>query len=102
MPQTTDHIITTLKNEEDFLKRRYFIDHVVLYGSYAKSQQSTESDIDLLYTTMPGAGMTLARLKSVENYLSGLLSIKKIELVHSASLNPVVKENIEDHAIPIF
>lgn len=63
MSQTTDNIISTLKKEEDFLKRLYFIDHVVLYGSYAKNQQHAGSDIDLLYTTMPGAGMTLARLR---------------------------------------
>jgi len=46
--------------------------------------------------------MTLARLKSFENYLSKLLNINKVELVSKHSINPVVEKNIEKDAISIF
>ena len=61
-----------------------------------------ESDIDILYTTIPNGTMTLARLKSIENYLSQLLKIEKIELVSKQSINPVIAKNIENYAINIF
>ena len=73
-----------------------------LYGSYAKKQQNIKSDLDILYTTIPEGPMTLSRLRSIENYLSQLLMIEKIELVSNESLNPVVKRNIEQYAISIF
>lgn len=102
MLPTTQHIIETLRNEESFLKSRYFIKHMDLYGSFARDQQNVESDIDLLYTTIPNGEMTLARLRSFENFLSQLLNIEKIELVSKQSINPVVEINIEKDAISIF
>ena len=102
MLPTTQHIIETLRNEESFLKSRYFIKHMDLYGSFAREQQNVESDIDLLYTTITNGEMTLARLRSFENYLSQLLDIEKIELVSKRSINPIVEINIEKDAISIF
>lgn len=102
MLPTTQHIIETIRNVESFLKSRYFIKHMEIYGSYAKKQQHVDSDVDLLYTTIPDGNMTLARLKSIESYLSQLLKIEKIELVSKQSMNPVIAKNIEDYAISIF
>lgn len=73
-----------------------------MYGSFAKEQQKKDSDLDLLYTTMPDGGMTLSRLRSFENYLSQLLNIEKIELVSRQSINPVIAEDIKKYAISIF
>ena len=98
----TQHIIETIRNEKAYLESRYLIAHLALYGSYAKKQQKPGSDIDLLYTTIPNGGMTLARLKSIETYLCGLLKIEKIELVSSKSVNPVIAKDIEKYAISIF
>jgi predicted nucleotidyltransferase len=102
MLPTTKHIIDTLKKEEAFLKSRFFIQHMDLYGSYAKNLQLPESDIDLVYTTIPNGAMTLARLKSIEEHLSQLLKVDKIELVSRQSINPVIAKNIEKDAISIF
>jgi predicted nucleotidyltransferase len=101
VPNTKD-IIEMIRKEESYLKSRYFIKHIDLYGSYAKKQQHIDSDIDLLYRTIPNGNMTLARLKSIETYLSQLLKIDKIELVSKQSINPVIAKNIENYAIPIF
>ena len=73
-----------------------------LYGSFARGQQNLGSDIDLLYTTIPNGEMTLARLRSFENYLAKLLNIERIELVSKQSINPVVEKNIEKDAISVF
>ena len=98
----TRNIIDTLRSNEAYLKSRYFIKHIDLYGSFAKQSQQEDSDIDLLYTTLPNGSMTLSRLRSFENYLSALLKFEKIELVGKESVNPIIAKNIEDYAIPVF
>ena len=102
MMRGTQNIIDTLRSNEAYLKSRYFIKHIDLYGSFAKESQQADSDIDLLYTTLPNGSMTLSRLRSFENYLSGLLKIEKIELVSKESINPIIAKNIEDYAISVF
>ena len=47
MALTTEHIISTIKKEEAYIKSRYFITHIEIFGSYAKQQQHTDSDIDI-------------------------------------------------------
>ncbi len=102
MRKTTGEIITAIKKEEAYIRSRYFIKHIDLFGSYAKKEQLPDSDIDLLYTTLPDATMTLARLKSIEQYFSRLLDIEKVEMVSRQSINPVVEKNIENYAISVF
>jgi len=41
-------------------------------------------------------------LKSIEEHLSQLLKVDKIELVNRQSINPVIAKNIEKDAISIF
>ncbi len=67
-----------------------------------KKQQHPDSDIDLMYSTIPDGNMTLTRLKSIETYFSQLLQIKKVELVSKQSINPIIAKNIENYAISIF
>lgn len=95
-------IIQLLKAQEDYLKKRYFIESLSVFGSYARQTQHADSDIDLLYATKEGADMTLARLSSLENYLSNLLSIKKVEMVSRNNLNPIVQLNMKDDVIHVF
>ena len=101
IPGTQD-IIDTLRSNKAYLKSRYFIKHIDLYGSFATKSQQENSDIDLLYTTVQNGAMTLSRLRSFENYLSGLLKIEKVELVSKESINPIIAKNIEEYAIPVF
>lgn len=95
-------VITILSKSKDHLRSRYFIQNMELYGSFAKGENKEDSDIDLLYRTIPGAAMTLARLNSMEKFLAGILKKRKIELVNKDSLNPIVAANIKDHVISVF
>lgn len=95
-------VISILSKSKDHLRNRYFIQNMELYGSFAKGENKEDSDIDLLYQTIPGAAMTLARLSSLEEFLSGILKKRKIELVNKNALNPIVAANIKDHVISVF
>ena len=102
MLHSTEYIVDKIRKERSYLESRYFIKHIDLYGSYAKNSQKPESDIDLVYTTIQNGNMTLARLKSFEDYLSNLLNINRVELVSKCSINPVVEKNMEKDVIAIF
>jgi predicted nucleotidyltransferase len=43
-----NEIISLIKSEKAFLKENFGVLHIGLFGSYAKNQQTSESDIDFL------------------------------------------------------
>lgn len=43
-----EHIISFLKENKELLKREFDVDEIKLFGSYARNEQTEESDIDLL------------------------------------------------------
>lgn len=53
------------------------VDRAVLYGSRAKGDYKTGSDIDL---TLSGSGLSLSTLRKIENRLDDLLLPYKIDL----------------------
>jgi predicted nucleotidyltransferase len=42
------HIIKFLRDNRDFLQKKYGVVNISLFGSYARQEQTEESDIDLL------------------------------------------------------
>lgn len=91
-----------LKQHNEELKARFGLSGLVLYGSYAKGNQQPESDIDLLYELPEGNHMPLMRLQKLQNYISNLLAINKVEVVNRKYINPVVLKDVQKYAITIF
>jgi len=46
--KTKEEIIKVLKHELPYLKQRYGVSNVGLFGSYSRNEQTEHSDIDLL------------------------------------------------------
>ncbi|MDI1354459.1 MAG: nucleotidyltransferase domain-containing protein [bacterium] len=70
-------IIDTIKTEKAFLKERFGVDEIALFGSFARDEGKADSDVDILVTT---------RIKNLVNYFSLLDYLeskfhKKIDLV---------------------
>lgn len=74
-----------------FLKRNYHVQTLGIFGSYARNEQSRESDLDVLVTfsQIP----SLLQFVSLENYLSDRLGIK-VDLVMRTALKPHLGERI--------
>lgn len=82
-------IIQELRQQLPRLKKQYPIALIGLFGSYSRNEQTDDSDIDILYQTLPNCSLSL------QNYLdliTDLQSIthKKIDLVNLKYINPVV------------
>ena len=95
-------ILAILKQHNEVLKARFGLSGLVLYGSYAKGNQQADSDIDLLYELPEGSHMPLMRLQKLQNYISNLLGINKVEVVNRKYMNPVVLKDVQQYAITIF
>jgi len=98
----TEIVTGKLKQQQAYLENEFGLKSLMLYGSYANNKASDQSDVDLFYEMEEGSHMTLRRLTRLENYVSGLLRIPKIELVNKKQANPVVLKNALNHAITIF
>lgn len=69
----TREIIKTIKNEEIYLKRKYMVENIFIYGSYSKGINRIDSDIDLLI--------------SLSNNLTYLERVKIIEKLNEYFFN---------------
>ena len=68
------------------------VKEIGLFGSYARSEQNEESDIDLLVDIHPEK-KTFRNFMKLAYYLEGLLG-KKVELVTKQSLSPYIGPHI--------
>jgi predicted nucleotidyltransferase len=95
-------IIEKLQAQKDYLQKRFGIVSLMLFGSYAKNEQSTSSDIDLMYELPRNGTMPYMRLVHLEQYLSSLLGIEKVEMVNKNFAEPIIFEQIQKQGIAIF
>ena len=82
------NILTELKNE---LTDKYHVRQLGIFGSYARGDYNSASDIDVLveYAQKP----SLFGLIELQNYLSDRLQMK-VDLVTKDGLKPQIKEKI--------
>jgi uncharacterized protein len=85
-----------LKNHKEELRRKYHISKIGIFGSYARGEETAESDIDILveYEKSPGFFEFLDLEESLEKILN-----KKIDLVTKPALKEIIKNEILDEVI---
>ena len=87
-----------LHEQIPLLTERYGVETLEVFGSYVRSEQKKESDLDLLVTFKEAP--SLLTFIAIENYLSDLLGIK-VDLVMKDSLKPAIGRNILREAVPV-
>ena len=97
-----DSIIQKLQQNQAYLKERFGVESLVLFGSYARNTQQAESDIDLLYSVTSGRTMPLMRLQNLEHYIRELVQSKKVELVSKNHVEPIIEQSIQKEGILVF
>jgi len=87
-----------LHQQLPMLSEKYHVRSLWLFGSYARSQQHKESDLDILieFDKTPG----LLTFIEIENYLSDLLGLK-VDLVMKRALKPRIGKRIKDDIVPV-
>ncbi|MCD4756794.1 MAG: nucleotidyltransferase family protein [Arcobacteraceae bacterium] len=93
--ETIKHNISDIKS---FLVSKYHISDMYLFGSYAKNEQTKDSDIDILvdFDTTPD----LLTFIELEEYLSDKLQ-QKVDLVPKRKLKSQLKSQILSESIAL-
>ena len=96
--RSLENILDILRQQIPMLAERYSVETLEVFGSYVRSEQKKDSDLDVLVTFKEDP--SLLTYIAIENYLSDLLGIK-VDLVMKDSLKPKIGQQILREAIPV-
>jgi len=94
--KTLNEIKEIVRRHQPELSRRYQIRVIGVFGSYARGEQQTESDVDLLVEVE--GPISLFELAGAQVYLSEILKLN-VDLVPKEDVRPELKEHILSEAI---
>lgn len=89
-------IINTLKQEFSYLKSKYYVKKIGIFGSFARDEQRETSDVDIIVDFSRPIGFFI--FLQLEDYISEKLGIK-VDLVTPEALKPLLKEEILEETI---
>ena len=93
---TKQEILESLKKNNSELSDKFGIQQLALFGSYAKNEQTENSDIDILVVKMKQKNMfTLLKAKK---FLSDLFD-KEVDIGLFDSLRPFIKNRVKNEMI---
>lgn len=93
MKLNKEKIIALLKKEHPFLRQKYHLCRVGLFGSYARDTSTEESDIDLIVDFEKPIGLDFIELG---DYLEKLFD-KKVDLITNEGFkNSVLKNGVDE------
>ena len=82
--KTREDILSVLSREKVSLQRRYPVHRMALFGSYARGEARSDSDVDLLVEVDPSIGLRFVTLAEDLERLLGL----PVDLVSQRALKP--------------
>lgn len=93
-------IINVLKQHKEEFREKYGVKEIGIFGSYVRTEQKRESDIDILIEFKPDARISLLDFVALENYISDLLGTK-VDLVEKSALKPRIGKHILKEVISL-
>lgn len=94
---TREQVISILKKELPYLKDKYGVERIVLYGSFAKGTQKGKSDIDILVDLHKTLGFEFIELADMlEEKLGRKVDVATFEHFKRSFHNPRYKHIAED------
>lgn len=93
---TTDELIIHLRSLNDELKKKFGIEQIALFGSYARGEANDDSDVDIaIISTKEKNYFTLI---SAMHFIEEKLQ-KSVDIGYFDSIRPFVKKRIKDDLI---
>ena len=88
--KTTDEVQASLRVCKPILEKEYGVTRLAVFGSYARSEQSEESDVDLLVELRQPMGLRFVHLAEFLETVVGL----KVDLLTPDAIKPNRREHI--------
>jgi len=93
-----EKIKSILSDQKEFLKEKYRIKEISIFGSVVRAEETGLSDVDILVDFSEPIGF-FAFLE-LEEYLQQILG-RKVDLVSRKALKPKIGERILKEAVPV-
>jgi predicted nucleotidyltransferase len=88
-----DSVLAILNKEKDFLRRRYHVNHLGLFGSVVRGEEHEKSDIDILVDFDESKNVSLFDMIHLKHYLEDTLH-RPVDLVHEKMIKPNLRHQI--------
>jgi predicted nucleotidyltransferase len=96
MPEKTrEEVLSLLSQNKSNLENRFKVRRMALFGSYARGDQRSDSDVDILVDIDPSVGLEFVTLAEQIEQLLGL----PVELVSRRAIKPNKLKYIEQDLI---
>ncbi len=98
MVQAVEDLLSSKRDEILRIAAKYGASNVRVFGSVARGEAGSESDVDLLVVLEPGRSLLdhVALLQDLEDILS-----RKVDVVNEKALHYTVRERVLREATPI-
>jgi uncharacterized protein len=82
------------------LKKRFKVETIDIFGSYARGEQDSQSDLDLLVTYLENEAVSLLTVERLRRYLRRKLHTK-VDIVSKEFLNKYIKDEVLKEAVAV-
>ena len=82
-------IVQTLQDNLPILKEKYPLLSLGVFGSYSRGEETPNSDLDIMYETLPNTFLNLHNYLNLQKELNQITQVK-IDLVNKKYMNEVV------------
>lgn len=86
-----EEILREINQQMPYLREKYHVKKLGLFGSFAQGNQSEKSDVDILVEFESPVGFF--DFIRMENFLSGILK-KKVDLISQKALKASIKNEV--------
>ncbi len=93
--KSKEEVLSLLSHNKLSIEKRFKVKKIGLFGSYARGEQTENSDVDILVEVDPSIGLEFVTLADSIELLLGT----KVDLVSHRALKPRAKQHIERELI---
>ncbi|MEM0266425.1 MAG: nucleotidyltransferase family protein [Archaeoglobaceae archaeon] len=98
--KNVEEIKKRLEELKPFLKEKFKVKFIGIFGSYVRGEEKKGSDLDILVEFEDSADLSLLDFIRLENYLSEELGIK-VDLVEKTTLKPRIGKRILEEVVSL-
>jgi predicted nucleotidyltransferase len=98
LQRSLDEVKSQLETLKPTLRRRFKVETIDIFGSYARGEQTEKSDLDILVTYSEMVDLLL--VAELRRYLRRKLHMK-VDVISKKYLNKHIKDQVLQEAIPV-
>ncbi|MEM2244683.1 MAG: nucleotidyltransferase family protein [Archaeoglobaceae archaeon] len=94
MMRTLDDIIGLIEEHKEEIRKKFRVKEIGVFGSYVRGEMKETSDVDVLVEFEENAKVSLIDFLKLENYLSEILGVVRVDLVEKGALKPNIGKRV--------